>query len=373
MTPIRPLSYAWLALLVAAHVGLSGCASAPGMRMAADSETTASQATLHTISPELIAQQQQVRRESTPALLQLLAPPEPYTIGPSDILSIVVWEHPELLTPPTAVSISADGTSTANGYTVDSEGRIQFAYAKHLKVAGLTEAQARDALTQVLSQTLRKPEVTLRVQSYRSQRVYIEGEVRAPGVQPITDVPMTLAEALNRAGGATALGDTSRLQLSRGGQTTSLNLPGMVAAGIHPGQLLLRSGDLLRVPSKDEARIFVLGEVQRPGPIVQRNGRLSLNEALGEAAGVNPLSGNAAQVYVVRPSPTTSPNASAQQPQVFHLDARSPVALLLAEQFELQPRDVVYVDPTALANWNRVVSLVLPSAALANTTNSTFK
>ena len=76
----------------------------------------------------------------------------------------------------------------------------------------------------------------------------LESLVRAPGVQPITDVPMTLAEALNRAGGATALGDTSRLQLSRGGQTTSLNLPGMVAAGIHPGQLLLRSGDLLRVP-----------------------------------------------------------------------------------------------------------------------------
>ena len=61
------------------------------------------------------------------------------------------------------------------------------------------------------------------------------------------------------------------------------------------------------------------------------------------------------------------------EPTVYHLDAKSPVALMLAEQFDLQPRDVVYVDPAPLANWNRVISLILPTAALANTTNNTIK
>ena len=41
--------------------------------------------------------------------------------------------------------------------------------------------------------------------------------------------------------------------------------------------------------------------------------------------------------------------------------------MILAEQFELQPKDVVYVDASSLANWNRVISLILPSAALLKT------
>lgn len=367
-TPPKRLRRIGLVCLLGAIFGLlvGGCASAPGMRVG-QNDHDGPPVALQTINAELIAQQQSERRAQVPALLQLMTPASPYTIGPGDILSIIVWEHPELIAPPAAISAANDGTNTTSGYTVDSEGRIQFAYAGALKVAGLTEAQARDALTQALSRTLQNPQITLRVQSYRSQRVYIEGEVRSPGVQSITDVPMTLAEALNRAGGATSVGDTSHLQLSREGGTSNIDLPALITAGIHPGQLLLRHGDLLRVPNKEESRVFVLGEVQRPGPLTHRNGRLSLNEALGDASGISPLSGNAAQVYVVR---TT---AASNTPQVFHLDARSPVALLLAEQFELRARDVVYVDPTALANWNRVVSLILPSAALANTTNSTLK
>lgn len=364
------LQSATTALVFAAlALTLAACASAPGMQMTKpEPGTPTASAVIETITPDLISRM----REQAPALgsqvRDFMGQPQPYRIGAGDILSIVVWGHPELALPPTAVSPVSDGTATASGWTVDSRGRIQFAFvADGVQVAGLTEAQARDALVRELSRSLRNPQVTLRVQSYRSQRVHLEGEVRLPGVQAITDVPMTLPEALNRAGGATTLGDTSRLQLSRNGTTTTLNLPALVAQGFNPSQILLQPGDMLRVPSKEEARIFVLGEVQRPSPLNQRNGRLSLNEALGESGGINPNSGNAAQVYVIRTL------AGAGQPTVYHLDAKSPVALVLGEQFELQPRDVVYVDPAPLANWNRIISLILPSAALANTTSSTLK
>lgn len=350
-------------------LALGGCASAPGMHMAQGSPNPAGPDAprIESIDPALIAQLRQKPPALAPEVTALMAQAGPYRIGPGDILSIIVWEHPELALPPTAISAGADGTATTHGYTVDSEGRIQFAYAGHLKVAGLTENQARERLVRALERTLRDPQITLRVQNYRSQRVYLDGEVRAPGVQTITDVPMTLPEALNRAGGATASGDTSRLQLSRNGNTVTIHLPALVAAGYNPASILLQNGDLLRVPGKDESRIYVIGEVQRPGALNQRNGRLTLNEALGESAGINPLAGHAGQVYVVRTAPQGQP------PTVYHLDAQSPVALILAEQFELQPRDVVYVDPAALASWNRVISLILPTAALANTTNNTVK
>lgn len=367
-TPLTALT-AWC--LAGSLLIVSGCGTAPGMQMAAStdghSQSSPDTPRIEAITPRLIGELRQQSPVIAPEVRALVAQAGPYRIGPGDILNIIVWEHPQLVMPPTAVSVGSDGTATTNGYTVDSTGQIQFAYAGQLKVGGLTESQARDRLVQELSRTLRDPQITLRVQSYRSQRVYLDGEVKSPGVQPITDVPMTLPEALNRAGGATAGGDTSRLQLSRNGNTVNINLPALVAAGINPSGILLQNGDLLRVPGKDESRIFVLGEVQRPGALNQRNGRLSLNEALGESAGINPLSGHAGQVYVIR---TTQQSA---QPTVYHLDAQSPVALVLAEQFDLQPRDVVYVDPAPLANWNRVISLILPSAALANTTNSALK
>ena len=87
-----------------------------------------------------------------------------------------------------------------------------------------------------------------------------------------------------------------------------------------------------------------------------RNGKLSLNEALGEAGGPNLLTANMGQVYVIR-------NNAQGGPAIFHLNASAPAALALADTFALRPRDVVYIDPVPLVNWNRIISLILPTAS----------
>ncbi|MNV76117.1 SLBB domain protein [compost metagenome] len=112
---------------------------------------------------------------------------------------------------------------------------------------------------------------------------------------------------------------------------------------------------------RDESKVFVMGEVTRPLAQPLRNGRLTLNEALGEAGGLNPTSADPRQIYVVR-------SAAHDQSKVFHLDAQSPMAYALAEGFELRSHDVVYVDPVPLVRWNRVISLILPSAQAVNVT-----
>jgi polysaccharide export outer membrane protein len=105
-----------------------------------------------------------------------------------------------------------------------------------------------------------------------------------------------------------------------------------------------------------------MGEISRPSALPMRNGRLSLNEALGEAGGPNLTTANTSQIYVIRNT------AQAGAPAVFHLNAGSPTALAVAETFPLQARDVVYIDPVPLVNWNRIISLIVPSAAALNTT-----
>jgi polysaccharide biosynthesis/export protein len=373
-----------LPLLLAAFI-LGGCAYAPGFytgKSATYADPTwtepgpggstadAPPGALLSITPDLLRQQRAERKDEVPAeVKQLFGAAKPYVIGSGDILNIVVWDHPELAIAPAGAvaTVGSDGASAmaavGNGYNVSPEGFIQFPYVGSIKLAGLTEYQARDLLIKTLAKVIKDPQVTLRIQSYRSGRVYIDGEVRTPGLQSVNDIPMTLPEAIGRAGGYTTLADRASIAITRNGKTTTVNMPQLTANGINPSNIMLSSGDMVRVLGREDAKVFVLGEVLRPTTQYLRNGRLTLNEALGDAGGVNPGSGDPRQIYVVR-------TAKPDQPEVYHLDAKSPLAYALAEGFELQARDVVYVDPVPLVRWNRVISLVLPSAQAVTTTRT---
>jgi polysaccharide export outer membrane protein len=322
---------------------------------------------LLSITPELIRKQRSaVPSEIAQDVKSLFGTARPYRIGPGDVISVVVWSHPEIVFPVASALTTTDpsGTTAAgNGFSVDPDGLIQFPYVGAVKVGGLTELEARDLLLRESSKFLKGPQLTVRVMAFRSERVYIDGEVRLPGLLAVNDVALTLPDAISRAGGFTAVADRSAVALTRGQRTMLISMPQLSQLGVNPASILLSGGDLVRVLSQEDSKVYVMGEVNRPAPILMRNGRISLNQALGEAGGVNPGSGDPRQIYVVR-------NAAVGKPEVYHLDAASPVALALAEEFELKPRDVVFVDPAPLALWNRVISLLIPSASLVNTSLS---
>lgn len=370
------------ALLLLAAALLHGCAvvTAPGFDYA-DPKTRTSvtlgqyvpgdvnnppQGVVVPITPQLVQAQQQARpREVAAEVRALFKAPGPYTIGPSDVISIVVYDHPELLPNAGAViSQQADptGISAAPGFIVGADGQVSFPFIGRVRVQGLTEIEASELIRDRIARFIKDPQVSVRINSFRSRRAYVDGEVRTPGTQIFTDVPMTLPEALNRAGGITAVGDRSSVLLTRGNQTTVVNLMQLQELGINPNQILLEPGDLVTVRSRDDSKVFVMGEITRPSALQMRNGRLSLNEALGEAGGPNLNTANTSQIYVIRNT------AQAGAPAVFHLNAGAPTALALAETFPLQPRDVVYIDPVPLVNWNRIITLIVPSAGALSAT-----
>ncbi|GAC1413102.1 MAG: hypothetical protein NVSMB6_15040 [Burkholderiaceae bacterium] len=267
---------------------MTACAFAPGMRMeekyASAPADSGVKPVLKAITPQLLqAEKTNREQQSSQDISQLVASPTPYLIGSGDIISIVVWDHPELSTPamagPTTITPSGTDSGTTPGFVIDQDGLVQFPYVGRLKLAGLTEAQARSLLTAKLARYLKKPDLTLRVQAFRSKRIYLDGEVKTPGIQSINDIPMTLPEALSRAGGFLPTGDQSQVDISRAGTTYRINLPQLVKKGVNPGSILLANGDAVRVISREESKVFVLGEVTRPTTLMLRNGRLTLNEA----------------------------------------------------------------------------------------------
>jgi polysaccharide export outer membrane protein len=334
--------------------GMSGMSSMPGMADNAGGPPT------QLITEEIIRADQVQRdlRINQSIKHLMVANPPPYAIGSADVLSIVVWDHPELGGQGVAASTSRADLSTpvepAAGFVVDHDGRIQFPFAGVLTVAGLTEEQARSMLSKRLAKYIAQPNVTLRVQAYRSKRVYVDGEVKTAGLHAINDIPMTLMEALNRAGGMLPTADQSRIALDRGDVRYMIDLRALVAKGINPGNIMLAHGDVVRVHSRDESKVFVSGEVVTPKALTMHNGRLTLNEALGESGGISPMTGDARQVYVVR--------KGVDGTRVFQLDARKSGALAMAEAFELYPKDLVYVAASPLANWHRSLSMIFPGA-----------
>lgn len=317
---------------------------------------------LTSITPDLILElKAQQNAQSGQSVMHLKEPASVYLIGSGDILSIVVWGHPELagttmdaLTPNMATGELAPTAAPPAGFVVDENGMLQFPFAGNIKVAGLTEAQARDALARAISHYINHPRVTLRIQSYRSKRIYIDGEVRTPGLLTINDIPMTLVEALNRAGGTLPNADQSQIIINRADTIYKVNFPQMMKRGENPAKIMLRNGDVVRIPSRDENKVFVAGEVVTPKSLTMHDGRLTLNEALGESGGINPVTGDGSRVYIVR-------NLN-KEVVVYQLDGNSPAALAIAENFELFPKDLVYVAATPLTNWSRTISLLFPNA-----------
>lgn len=364
------------AALVAAIV-LQGCTVVPGMGNVAAYEgggelpeqfqylpNDAPEGRITPISLALVRTLAEVEPKDIPSEIQaLFGKPEHYTIGSGDVLGVIVYDHPELLPNAGAVisqSVDPTGVQVAPGFIVDSSGEIAFPYVGRVRVAGLTEAGASDLIAKLITSQIRDPQVTVRIQSFRSRRVYVEGEVRTPGSQIVTDVPMTLNEAINRAGGITTNGNRAAVTLIRDGRSFPIDLTKLREAGYDSNRIPLKSGDTLRVANREDSKVFVMGEILSPVALPMRsNGRLSLSEALGEAGGPNAATSNTSQIYVIRQGSTGAP-------AIFHLDAKNPATLAFASQFRLQPHDVVYVDPVPLVKWNRVVSLILPSAQGVN-------
>lgn len=372
------------ALILIACAWLTGCAFAPGMRMdksyrgavgkttlvSVPADTPGTEARAATpvsdgpapaiipIDSALIARQRAARDAAAVTLddARPQASALPYRIGPGDVLQITVWDHPELAAAQGGVpQTSPRAADPVAGFVVDDRGNLTFPYAGVLKVAGLTAAQAQSRVKEALDKVYREPQVTLRIASFRSQQVYVDGEVHSPGALPVNDVPMTLPDAIARAGGFTSAADQSDVTIVRDGTSVRIDLVRLVERDRNPSDVVLRGGDLLRVGARDSNGVYVMGEVNRPLlALPKRDGRLTLSDALLQAGSINSNTADAAQMFVIR-------GAQGRSPQVFHLDARSPVSMVLANQFELEPKDIVYVDGDGLVRFSRVLSLLLPS------------
>ena len=207
-----------------------------------------------------------------------------YLVGPQDVLNVTVYGEPQL----------------SGRIRVDTDGTFPFQYLTRVRARGLTTAQIETALRKGLADGfLRNPQVSVEVVEYRSQSVFVTGEVRLPnkyslpGNSTLMDV-LTLAgsvtanagnwvlitHAREGAGQGPAAIDASRADLR-------INLKD-IQTGIAQN-IRVEDGDTIFVPKAE--RVWVVGHVRNPGGIIHEDG-MTVFEAVSTAGGITEKGSN---------------------------------------------------------------------------------
>ena len=212
-----------------------------------------------------------------PALAQSAAD---YVIGPQDVLTIQVFDQADL----------------GGKYTVETDGTFSFPLIGRVHAAGMTLRAFETELRKKLADGyFRNPQVTVAVEQYRSQRIFVMGEVRNPGPVPLTG-GMTLIEALSRAGSTlpSASGEVAIVRAPQGAKGPVLPDPDKSSdifrasirdfeGGAMKQNIALHDGDTIFVPRAESAYVF--GQVKTPGAYAIQKDTTVL-QALSLAGGV---------------------------------------------------------------------------------------
>ena len=278
-----------------------------------------------------------------------------YLVGAGDVLNITVWDHPELTIPQ-----SGNRSAAEAGNVVHKDGTIFYPYVGKVPVVGRHVTKIREDITRDLGRYIKEPQVDVSVAAFRSQRVFVSGAVKEPSTVPVTNVPMTLLDALNACGGMAPDADWRSVTLTstRGGELIkeTLDLSALYQRGVLSQNRLLGPNDVLHVPRNDALKVFVMGDVMKAGTQrIDRSG-LTLAEALNNVGGINEATADAAGIFVLRANDQAS-----KLVDIYQLDASMGPMLVLSTQFRLEPMDIVYVTSAPIARWNKLLTKLTSS------------
>ena len=356
-----------LAFLLTCGLTLTGCAITSGLQTynlpaegVYQTELGTSVNVIKLTQDSMLAVQPAVQNIKQDYAHLFSTPHRSYSLSPGDILSIYLWAYPEMT--PSSPNAGSEDSARSIGYQIDSQGYIQFPIIGRYKAAGKSLTQVNRELRSQLARYLKTPDVIVRVLSYQGQRYSVQGNVMKGGQFYLSDQPVSVYTALGMAGGVNAQqGNNASITLVRQGRTYILNTVELEKAGLSLHHLLIQPNDTLYVNNRENQKIYVMGESGKNQSLPLRDQGMSLSDVLGESLGLNPLSASRSKIYIVRSEP------NAVHTEVYQMDLTSIADFGLANQFQMRSNDIVYVDASGLARWQRVVNQVIPfSNALYN-------
>ena len=288
-----------------------------------------------------------------------------YKLGKGDVLNIVVWYQPDL----SKGGGKSQAQQVSNGSWVSEKGTIFYPLIGELRVEGKSVSQVKAELDSRLRKYIKNPQIDVTVTQFRSQKVSVSGAVRQAGQLPITNVPLTLVDAIDLAGGITDTADPQNVKWTHNGVDKVVSVEDIRAHGDLAQNHLLSDGDIVYVPSNANSKVFVMGEVGKQNSLIIPPKGLTLTEAIGSSDGMNQNFANATGVFVIRNAPSDY-----QKPiHIYQLNLKDASAYALGTQFKLKSDDVVYITAAPITRWGRVMNQALAAVNSAASLNSSLK
>ncbi|MGH9742548.1 MAG: SLBB domain-containing protein [Candidatus Acidiferrum sp.] len=255
-----------------------------------------------------------------------------YVVGPGDGLSIDLW----------------GGVSQRIFRTIDHEGRVLLPEAGPLLVSGKSLGEVQESVQRVLRTQFRDVSADVSLLQLRTVRVYVVGEVVAPGAYDVSSLSTPL-NALFAAGGVTARGSLRDIEHYRGNELLEdVDVYDLLLHGVRGDLKRLENGDSLRIPPLGPT-VTVDGMVRRPA-IYELHGEKNLSEVLDLAGGILPAAA-LRHIEVQRME-------AHEKRTMLSLDVgetTDPAGLLAAfEKFRIQDGDEIHIFPIAPYNSDSV-------------------
>jgi len=231
-----------------------------------------------------------------------------YDIGPDDVLEVAV------------LSLEEPGKTTKLIRTVDKDGKVSLPLVGPIMAKGKSTGQLAVLIRDTYKgKYIKSPEVSLTVAEHRSAAVVVTGAVVKPGVYYLKKNRISVLEILTRADSLKKdAGDT--ILVIRGGNKApvvktnpdqavqgdlvSIDLKALADAGDLRMNVWVRGGDIVTVPPRKRAYVYVLGYVQRPGgfEIPGSGKKIEALQAIAMAGGLT-ASARAENTFLVRETP----------------------------------------------------------------------
>jgi len=186
----------------------------------------------------------------------------------------------------------------------------------------------------------------------RSNTYAVSGDVKAPGRYSLLEGAKTIVDAINRAGGPARAPNQHEVLLKRRNVEYRIPLSELLAGG----EIMLQRDDAIVLTTNIRA-FTALGAVLKSGNIEINRNKVSLLEALGEVGGLSDERANKTGVFIFRPQDSAAFPKPLDRPVVYRLDFAKPTSVFSAQQFAMQPRDVIYVSNSPLYEMNKVITV----------------
>lgn len=259
-----------------------------------------------------------------------------YRLGPEDQLRITVWSRPDL----------------SKETRIRPDGILFIPLVGNITAAGMTVAELQDYITSHLSRVLRNPQVDIEIIEYASKVYYLLGQVVKPGMYPVTATTNVL-EGIAVGGGPTEKANLGGAYLIRDGVVVPINFYSLLEQGDMSQNLMLADGDIIYVPSIENARVYVLGEVNSPAAVPMRSSRMRLSEAIAAAGGFNETTAYKRGVKIIR--------GGLSEPKVYTVNYDDILRGRRPDIAFLRNGDIVFVPASGLTKWDRVLGQLLPN------------